>query len=150
MTEKETTGELFNFNELPSRDYLEQRQALIDAFCAVRQHSEQIASPFSPEDQQLQSMPEASQAVSNAQWIEFIDGGGYDNPMLWLADGWAWKCENDIRAPLYWYRATGSWYRRTLMGAESVPPNDPVSHLSYYEALAIFFTAPGSGFRLIA
>ncbi len=78
----------------------------------------------------------ASQAVSNAQWIEFIDGGGYDNPMLWLADGWAWKCENDIRAPLYWYRATGSWYRRTLVGAESVPPNEPVSHLSYYEAEA--------------
>ena len=76
----------------------------------------------------------ASQAVSNAEWIDFIDGGGYDNPMLWLADGWAWKCENNIRAPLYWRQAGSSWYRVTLAGAEPVPPDEPVSHVSYYEA----------------
>ncbi len=318
MTEKATTGEPFNCNELPTQDYLEQRQALIQAFCTVRQHSEQIASRFSPEDQQLQSMPEASPVkwhlahtswffetfilaefaprfkwfdehfcylfnsyynaigrqyprpqrglmsrpglervmqyrkqvttlmldllqdcdddlfgkfaaglllglnheqqhqelimtdishallyrnceqgqpvseqsvcinssesksstkgwldftggeaitgyqgqgfcfdnelaahpellqpfqitshlVSNADWIEFMDAGGYDDPMLWLADGWAWKCENNVHSPLYWFRANRSWYRRTLAGAQSVPTNDPVSHLNYYEAEA--------------
>lgn len=318
MTEKATTGEPSNFNQWPARDYPEQRQALINAFCTVRRRSEQIASPFSPEDQQLQSMPEASpvkwhlahsswffetfilavfvprfewfdenfrylfnsyyneigaqyprprrglmskpalarvmryrkqvtrhmldllhdcddrlfgqlatglvlglnheqqhqeliatdighallrqdsaagasvsglstpvtspvsaaaktswldfeggetmtgyrgqgfcfdnelaahpvllqpfqlarQPVSNVQWIEFIDSGGYDNPLLWLADGWAWKSANNIRSPLYWLPWNGSWYRRTLAGTEPMPPNDPVSHLSYYEAEA--------------
>ncbi len=60
MTEKATIGGPLNFNELPTRDYVDQRQVLIDAFCAVRRHTEKIAAPFSPEDQQFQSMTEAS------------------------------------------------------------------------------------------
>jgi len=316
LIEKATTGKPIHFNALPARDYTEHRQELIEAFCFVREHTEQIAAPFSPEDQQLQSMPEASpvkwhlahsswffetfilaefaprfewfdehfcylfnsyynaigaqyprprrglmsrpglerimlyrkhvtqhmldllhdcgenlfrqlatslvlglnheqqhqelimtdishallhqnsipgesvsgqsafeysnestsaketwlefeggevitgyqgkgfcfdnelaahpvlllpfqmasQAVSNAQWIEFIVEGAYEDPMLWLADGWTWKCENNIYCPLYWYQACGSWYRVTLAGAEPVPPDEPVSHVSYYEA----------------
>jgi ergothioneine biosynthesis protein EgtB len=76
----------------------------------------------------------ASQPVSNAQWIEFIVEGGYEDPMLWLADGWAWMCENNIHCPLYWYQAGGNWKRVTLAGATPVPPDEPVSHVSYYEA----------------
>ena len=76
----------------------------------------------------------ASQPVSNGDWIEFIGGGGYENPLLWLADGWAWKCENTIDSPLYWFRQGNNWYRRILGGAEPVPTDEPVSHVSYYEA----------------
>lgn len=76
----------------------------------------------------------ASRTVRNAEWIEFIDAGGYDNPMHWLADGWTWKCQNAIRSPLYWYRENESWYRRTLGGVQAVPGNDPVTHVNYYEA----------------
>ena len=316
MTEKETTGEPFNFNKLPTRDYLEQRQALIQAFRTVRRHSEQIASPFSPEDQQIQSMPEASPVkwhlahtswffetfilaefaprfkwfnehfcylfnsyynavgrqyprpqrglmsspglehvkqyrkqvtthmldllqgcdddlfeklaaslvlglnheqqhqelimtdishallyrnceqgqpvskqpvcmnssesnsstngwldfkggeaitgyqgqgfcfdnelaahlellqpfqiashlVSNADWIEFMDAGGYDDPLLWLCDGWAWKMKNGISCPLYWLQVDDNWYHRILSGPEGMPARRAVSHISYYEA----------------
>jgi ergothioneine biosynthesis protein EgtB len=76
----------------------------------------------------------ASHLVSNADWIEFMDAGGYDDPMLWLADGWAWKTENGINCPLYWHRVDEHWWHRTLSGQKPVDDRMNVSHISYYEA----------------
>ena len=72
----------------------------------------------------------ADRLVTNAQWQEFIDDGGYRTPSLWLSDGLAWVRENAITAPLYWRDAD----HFTHAGWQPRDPHAPVTHISYYEA----------------
>ena len=72
--------------------------------------------------------------VTNEQYIEFIEAGGYKNFKYWLADGWDWVNKNQIEAPLYWHKIDGKWYHFTLNGLEEVNPDSPVTHVSQYEA----------------
>src|SRR3954469_4380381 len=51
----------------------------------------------------------ADRPVANAEWLRFIEEGGYSTPSLWLADGWDWVRANAIEAPLYWQRGDGDW-----------------------------------------
>lgn len=74
--------------------------------------------------------------VTNGEYLEFMKAGGYDHPDHWLSDGWAWVKENRIQKPLYWLYAHGTWYRYALSGLEKVNPDEPVTHVSYYEAAA--------------
>jgi ergothioneine biosynthesis protein EgtB len=73
----------------------------------------------------------ANRRVTNKEWREFIDDGGYGIPTLWLSDGWAWVREYGITAPLYW-REEGSEF--TLGGRREIGWAAPVAHVSYYEA----------------
>jgi ergothioneine biosynthesis protein EgtB len=73
----------------------------------------------------------ADRRVTNQEWREFIDDGGYSTPALWLSDGWAWVRQGEIAAPLYWDR-DGSAF--TLAGRREIEPAAPVAHISYYEA----------------
>ncbi len=76
----------------------------------------------------------ADRAVTNAEWLEFMRDGGYENVTLWLSDGW-YKCgEEGWRAPLYWEERDGAWHAMTLGGLQPVNPAAPVAHVSYYEA----------------
>ena len=72
--------------------------------------------------------------VTNAQWLAFMADGGYDQPMLWLSDGWARVEAEDWAAPGYWQSVEGQWMSMTLAGLRPVDPNAPVCHVSYYEA----------------
>jgi ergothioneine biosynthesis protein EgtB len=74
--------------------------------------------------------------VTNAEYIEFIEDGGYTNPLLWHSDGWAWVNENTVEHPLYWQYRDGELYQYTYAGVRRVLPNAPVCHVSYYEAAA--------------
>ncbi|NNL05762.1 MAG: ergothioneine biosynthesis protein EgtB [Xanthomonadales bacterium] len=76
----------------------------------------------------------ASRPVSNAEFLEFIDDGGYREPRWWLSDGWQTVQQEHWQAPLYWYRDDGRWLQHTLLGPRAVDPNEPVTHVSYYEA----------------
>jgi ergothioneine biosynthesis protein EgtB len=76
----------------------------------------------------------ACRPVTNGDYAAFIADGGYDDPLLWLADGWAWVKANGIAAPLYWVRADGSWSRFGLDGLQPADLTEPVCHISYYEA----------------
>ncbi|MGQ0558737.1 MAG: ergothioneine biosynthesis protein EgtB [Sphingosinicella sp.] len=78
----------------------------------------------------------AEQPVNNGEWQQFIDDGGYRDPALWLADGWAWVQENAIQAPLYWHRGNDGWSRFGLDGMRPLAPGAPVCHVSYFEAEA--------------
>lgn len=74
--------------------------------------------------------------ISNAEWLEFMEAGGYQKPDYWHSDGWAWRNQEKIEAPLYWARKDGQWYRFSLSGLEQLPLDSPVTHISFYEAYA--------------
>lgn len=78
----------------------------------------------------------ANRLVTNAEFLEFIDAGSYNQPLLWLADGWAWCQANDVQQPLYWLKRDDGWYEFTLYGLMPLNPHLPVSHINYYEAEA--------------
>ena len=74
----------------------------------------------------------ATRPVTNADYREFIDAGGYREPALWLSDGWARINQEAWLSPFYWDEALGSEF--TLGGIREIDPHAPVCHLSYYEA----------------
>lgn len=74
--------------------------------------------------------------VSNAEYREFIHGGGYENPELWLSDGWDWVQTQNHRQPLYWVQQEHEWYEYDLDGLTPLHPHLPVRHINYYEASA--------------
>jgi len=81
----------------------------------------------------LESYELASDLVTNAHFAQFIADGGYDNPDLWLSDGWALLTSEGWRAPLYW---RGDGTVATLGGRRELDPHAPVTHVSFYEAEA--------------
>ena len=76
----------------------------------------------------------ASRLVTNAEYRSFVADGGYDRPELWLSDGWAVRQAQGWNAPLYWEDAEGEWSIVTLAGLRPLRPEEPVCHVSYYEA----------------
>jgi len=72
--------------------------------------------------------------VTNGEWLEFMAGGGYAEPTLWLSDGWAAAQTEGWTAPGYWRLVDGAWFVMTLGGLRPVDPAAPVCHVSYYEA----------------
>ena len=76
----------------------------------------------------------ADRLISNGEFETFVADGGYQNPLLWLSDGWAWLQSNTITQPLYWQRLNGQWHHYTLSGLRPLMPHEPACHLSYYEA----------------
>ena len=73
----------------------------------------------------------AGRRITNGDWSEFIDAGGYRTPTLWLSDGWAWVQQESAGAPLYW-REDGTEF--TLGGRREIDKAAPVAHVGYYEA----------------
>jgi len=87
----------------------------------------------------------ADRPVSNGAYRAFIDAGGYKNPQFWLSDGWAAVQANGWQAPGYWMQDEAGWSVYTLHGPEAVRDDEPVCHVSYYEADAY---AAWAGHRL--
>src|SRR5215472_1383342 len=71
--------------------------------------------------------------VTNAAYAEFIAAGGYDDPRLWTADGWAHRQRAGLSAPLFW-SWEGAWVRLSFGVRETVVPDEPVLHVCWYEA----------------
>jgi len=76
----------------------------------------------------------ADRLVTNAEYLAFIEDGGYRRPELWLSDGWSTVCQEGWSAPLYWRRGDDGISEFTLSGLHEVDPGAPVCHVSYYEA----------------
>jgi ergothioneine biosynthesis protein EgtB len=94
----------------------------------------------------LQSAQIATNLVTNGEFLAFIEDGGYHNPLLWLSDGWSWRSQQQIEAPLYWiFNQDGSISEYTLAGTKPLDRHAPVCHLSFYEADAF---ARWAGYRL--
>ncbi|MEW6169752.1 MAG: ergothioneine biosynthesis protein EgtB [Pseudomonadota bacterium] len=80
----------------------------------------------------LDSFEIATQPVTHADYRAFIDDGGYADPLLWLADGWALRTQEGWQRPLYW--SDDNTHVFGLYGVQPIDPQAPVCHLSYYEA----------------
>jgi ergothioneine biosynthesis protein EgtB len=77
----------------------------------------------------------ASRLVTCGEWLAFVEDGGYRRPDLWLSDGWAARCQHHWRAPLYWEPVEGGgWQVFTLCGPRPLAADEPVCHVSFYEA----------------
>jgi ergothioneine biosynthesis protein EgtB len=95
-------------------------------------------------DELIPKMRIARNLVTNAEWLEFIDAGGYTTPSLWLSDGWTAVQNEGWEAPGYWRlkdgtrggAKNGTWHSMTLAGLKPVDLAAPVMHVSYYEAEA--------------
>ncbi len=74
----------------------------------------------------------ANRPVTNAEFLEFVRAGGYEQPQLWLSDGWATAKRECWRRPLYWSESLEREF--TLNGSREINPHAPVCHISYYEA----------------
>jgi ergothioneine biosynthesis protein EgtB len=76
----------------------------------------------------------ADRLVTNGEYLAFMADGGYERPELWLSDGWYTLNEERWDCPLYWEKRDGEWWNFTLSGMRKVNPNEPVVHVSHYEA----------------
>ena len=72
--------------------------------------------------------------VTNGEFIEFIEAGGYQQFQHWLSAGWYWVKENKATQPMYWYKIENEWYQYKLTGLQKINPYEPIAHITFYEA----------------
>ncbi len=77
----------------------------------------------------------ATRLVTNREWLAFMEDGGYQKPELWLSEGWATSQAQNWQAPLYWWQKRGTdWHEFTLGGMRPLALDEPVCHVSLFEA----------------
>jgi len=93
----------------------------------------------------LQDYKIAQRLVTNGEFLEFINDGGYENHMLWHAEGLDWVKSNRTKSPMYWHNINGAWHNYTLDGFAELEMAATLCHISFYEAAAY---ATWKGMRL--
>lgn len=79
----------------------------------------------------------ARRAVSEGDWLAFVDAGGYEDDRLWSEAGLAWRVAHGVRSPAYWRRAgDGSWLVRRFDRERPPDPDLPAMFVSHHEAQA--------------
>jgi ergothioneine biosynthesis protein EgtB len=87
----------------------------------------------------------ADRLITNKEYIDFIEEGGYRRAELWLSDGWNIVESEKWNSPLYWEKVDTEWWTFTLSGFNKIVPDEPICHISLFEADAY---AHWSGARL--
>jgi ergothioneine biosynthesis protein EgtB len=88
----------------------------------------------------------AGRLVTNGEYLQFVEAGGYRDPALWLSEGWDQVCALELAHPMYWQRDdAGRWFEFTLHGLRPLDSARPATSVSLYEADAF---AHWSGARL--
>jgi ergothioneine biosynthesis protein EgtB len=82
----------------------------------------------------LQDYYLASRLITNGEYLEFIQAGGYTDAAHWLSEGWFTVQTEQWQAPLYWEQIAGKWWVMTLRGLCPLNLHEPVCHVSFYEA----------------
>jgi ergothioneine biosynthesis protein EgtB len=82
----------------------------------------------------LQDFTLAKRLVTNAEYLEFINDGGYQRPEFWLSEGWSASQVHGWSAPLYWEHDGTDWMQFGFWGMQAIEPNAAVCHVSFYEA----------------
>ena len=83
--------------------------------------------------------------VTCREYLEFVNDGGYTRPEFWLSMGWGTVEQQQWAAPLYWTKQNGAWHEFTMAGLRPLDLDQPVCHVSYFEADAF---ARWAGHRL--
>lgn len=76
----------------------------------------------------------AARLVTNGDYLEFMQAGGYAKPEYWLSEGWEIVQAQQWQAPLYWEQIEGNWWVMSLAGLRPLHEEEPVCHVSFYEA----------------
>ena len=76
-----------------------------------------------------------SRNVTNEEFAEFVESGGYSQPELWAEGDWNWLAENGIQHPSFWERDGDRWFYRGMFERLPLPPQWPV-YVSQAEASA--------------
>lgn len=78
----------------------------------------------------------ANRCVTNGEYLQFVEAGGYQRPEYWLSLGWSHVQQAGWQSPLYWLERDGNWQHFTLAGIRPLRLHEPVCHVSYFEAEA--------------
>jgi iron(II)-dependent oxidoreductase len=74
-------------------------------------------------------------AVSNGEFKNFVEDGGYSTRELWTAEGWQWRTSERAEHPVYWQREeNGRWLRRNFDEWVALDEHLPVIHVNWHEA----------------
>ena len=84
----------------------------------------------------LHSFEAMNRLVTNREYLEFMNDGGYNRPELWLMEGWEWVKTNQVEAPFYWFNKDNSWLNYQTNGVHEINLEAPVTHINFYEAEA--------------
>lgn len=93
----------------------------------------------------LENFSISNKLVTNSEYLEFMEAGGYEQVLLWHSEAWEWLKTCEIKSPLYWHKIDGEWFNYTLAGFKKIGPNAILTHISYFEAAAF---AQWKGLRL--
>lgn len=74
--------------------------------------------------------------TTNAEFLSFIEEGGYRRKEFWSEEGWAWREKEDWQHPLYWKKENEAWSEKCMFDEIALRPNHPVVGVSWYEAEA--------------
>ena len=99
-----------------------------------------------PQKAYLHAFSFSNKLVTNAEYMAFMEAGGYTDFRHWLSEGWDWVNTHQVNSPMYWEQKEGQWHQFTMHGLLPVDPDAPVTHVSYFEADAF---AAWSGKRLL-
>lgn len=123
---------LAHFRQTARHEWLEVKEGVYDighegeGFCFDNElgKHKQYLQPFSIMDR----------PVTNGEYLEFIEAGGYKDFRYWLSEGWEWVRREGIQSPMYWHHMDGSWQFFHLNGLHQLDRDLPLMHISYYEA----------------
>ncbi len=75
-----------------------------------------------------------SHPVTVGDYLVFVESGGYEDARWWHPEGFSWVRSEGLRHPLFWLPERGGWQRRRFGHVEPLPRDEPVQHVSWYEA----------------
>ncbi len=128
---------------VPEFSWIEVEGGVVDIGCNVADVEFAFDNEGPKHQQVVPSFALGNRLVTNADWLRFVDDGGYTDARHWLSAGWSHINETGWNAPLYWEQCGGEWFVHTLHGFVPIDPAEPVVHVSYFEADAFARWAGG-------
>ncbi len=120
--------------EAPELDWLEISGGVVSIGCDASGASFSFDNENPRHDALVGDFRLANRMITCGEWLEFMNDGGYQRAELWLSDGWYTAKAQSWESPEYWKYDGDTWRVHTLTGTRLVDHNEPVCHISYYEA----------------
>ncbi len=129
---------LQNFNETPSIELLNNFLKIEKGMHTIGHSGSGFAfdNEGSQHEVYLREFEIRNSLVTNGEYLKFVEAGGYEDVKYWHSDAWTWLQETKINSPLYWHFTNNVWLRYSLSGLQPLPLDEPVTHISFYEAAA--------------